>query len=496
MTEFGVPGFFGKLPSRGDFVTRRLPREFIDAWDGWIQEALAASQARLGAQWLEVYLTSPVWCFVLSAGTCGESAYTGVLIPSVDKVGRYFPLIAAMPCAGAVSTLTVRRELAAWYERAQGLLLETLEEPALDLDVFDERLASLIVAPNAIALDWAAPALRGDDHTAWHFLVPEGSTGDPLNAAVLSELLKRDLGAHSIWWTTGSERVAPSSLIVSRLPAASAFAAMLDGDFSGSEWASGVLHRVAGEDELVRFQSAAASDPGKVRAINEDSFARRDDLGVWLVADGLGGHQAGDIASGMVACVPERLTAASTLEAAVEQLAQNLRVVNGCLRALAERNADIAMAASTVAALVAKGSRIAAVWAGDSRVYRFRDGRVEQLTRDHADGDDPPAAALAEEAVNRAVTRAVGGAPELELDIVYDEARPLDRYLLCTDGLYTSVSLEDLERALSFDAEEAGAELTRVALEGAATDNLTSVVVQVVRPEPEVAASGVSSDDR
>jgi len=496
MAEFGVPGFFGKLPSRGDFVTRRLPREFTDAWDGWLQEALAASQARLGPQWLDVYLTSPVWCFVLSAGVCGESAYAGVWIPSVDKVGRYFPLIAAMPCTGLVSTLTIRRELAGWFERAQGLLLETLDEPVLELEAFDERLAGLTAKGSGTALDWARPDLRGDGPAAWHFYVPDGS-GDALNAAVLSELLHRDLGAHSVWWTAGSERVAPSALMVSRLPAPSSFVAMLDGDFSSGEWIRGVLHRAAGETEPVHFRSAGVSNVGKVRAINEDSFACRDDLGVWLVADGLGGHQAGDVASGMVACVAERLPGAPTLEVAVQQLTQGLIVVNGCLRVFAERNPEITMVASTVAAVVAKGHQMAVLWAGDSRVYRWRDGQVELLTSDHADGDAPDASLLGEGAVNKAVTRAVGGGSELELDVVYHEAQPLDRYLLCTDGLYGSVSVDDLQRALSVDAaEEAAAELVRVALSGAAPDNLTGVVVCVAGPDPEAAAIGATTDDR
>ena len=85
-------GFYGKLPARGDFVQRNLPRSFIDPWDNWLQEALAGSREQLGEQWLRSYLTSPVWRFALSGGLCGEQVVAGVLIPSVDRVGRYFPL--------------------------------------------------------------------------------------------------------------------------------------------------------------------------------------------------------------------------------------------------------------------------------------------------------------------------------------------------------------------------------------------------------------------
>src|SRR5690606_39018525 len=90
------PGFYGKLPSRGDFVSRRLPQPFVATWDAWLQQGIAASQAALGQRWLDVYLTSPIWRFALAPQVCGGAAYIGVLVPSVDRVGRYFPLTAAL----------------------------------------------------------------------------------------------------------------------------------------------------------------------------------------------------------------------------------------------------------------------------------------------------------------------------------------------------------------------------------------------------------------
>jgi type VI secretion system protein ImpM len=497
MAEFGAPGFFGKLPSRGDFVSRRLPAEFVSAWDGWLQEALAAAQARLGAQWLDVYLTSPVWCFALSAGTCGDAAYAGVFIPSVDKVGRYFPLVAAMPYTDIDSTLSVRRELGAWYGRAQELLLETLDEPSLELELFDERLAALTVTPATVVLDWQPPGpVRDAQPLGWQFVGSETLRSDALNAALLSRLLTRDFGAHSVWWTAGSDRVGPSALIVPGLPRPAAFTAMLDGNFDEREWTRGVLRRLAPPETSMRLQSAATSHPGKVREINEDSFACRDDIGVWIVADGLGGHQAGDVASRMVAAVAEQLPATATLEEAVAALVQSIQVVNRCLRVLAECDFEIAMAGSTVAALIVKETTAAVVWAGDSRVYRLRNRQVQQLTRDHADDDEMPSSFVTE-IQPRAVTRAVGGMDDLELDVLYADVRAADRYLLCTDGLYTALSDDDLGRVLSSDrAAEACGELERLVLEGAATDNLTGVVVHIEAPETDLRNDGPHIDGR
>jgi type VI secretion system protein ImpM len=81
-------GFFGKLPGNGDFVHRRLPRSFVDPWDRWIQRGVAASRTQMGETWLDTYLKSPMWRFVLAPGPCGTQGWMGVLMPSVDRVGR------------------------------------------------------------------------------------------------------------------------------------------------------------------------------------------------------------------------------------------------------------------------------------------------------------------------------------------------------------------------------------------------------------------------
>ena len=85
-------GFYGKLPSHGDFVRRRISDAFVDAWDGWLRQCLPASRTTFGSRWLEIYLTSPAWRFACAAGACGPAPVIGLMAPSVDQVGRYFPL--------------------------------------------------------------------------------------------------------------------------------------------------------------------------------------------------------------------------------------------------------------------------------------------------------------------------------------------------------------------------------------------------------------------
>src|SRR4029453_391924 len=137
-----APGYHGKLPAKGDFVTRRLPRGFLDPWDGWLQDAIGGSRARRGEGWLDAYLTSPIWRFALSARLCGEAAVAGVAMPSVDRVGRYFPLtIAALPGGGG-GLLAVPVSAAAWFDKAEELVQSALAD-AFDFDGFDSQVAAL-----------------------------------------------------------------------------------------------------------------------------------------------------------------------------------------------------------------------------------------------------------------------------------------------------------------------------------------------------------------
>ena len=102
-SERQIAGFYGKLPALGDFVGRRLGRDFVTPWDDWLQLSMAASRNQLGDAWLDTYLTSPLWRFVLSAGVCGEEARAGVLMPSVDRVGRNVPLALVTTLPAGVS---------------------------------------------------------------------------------------------------------------------------------------------------------------------------------------------------------------------------------------------------------------------------------------------------------------------------------------------------------------------------------------------------------
>jgi type VI secretion system protein ImpM len=187
-------GFFGKLPARGDFVERRLDRGFCRALDDWLQAGMAESRARLGDAWLPLYLNAPLWRFAFAPGVCGAPAASGVMMPSVDRVGRYFPLVVAVHARGIAAD---------WYAAAEQTILLALEDDCR-FEQFDTEVATL---------------------------TPAATTGvSPQNACV--------------WWTLGSDVVPPCALLADRLPGASQFAAFVSGDCTSFGW------QLAGEQAL------------------------------------------------------------------------------------------------------------------------------------------------------------------------------------------------------------------------------------------------------
>jgi len=221
-----APGFYGKLPARGDFLGRRLGRPFIDAWDGWLQEALLASKDALGSTWRETYLTSPIWRFAFAAGSCGPAAVAGLVMPSVDKVGRYFPLMLGGEFPAGLDLTRFVPAAASWYEALEELALAALSD-AFDLARFDEPL-SLAVPEHAGASPLASETLAPPGR---HFAVAEGDVAD-----FCRDHAEELGGKRTLWWTQGSERVSPCVLVSPGLPPPASFPALLDGAWSSHGW--------------------------------------------------------------------------------------------------------------------------------------------------------------------------------------------------------------------------------------------------------------------
>lgn len=199
-----IPGWYGKIPALGDFASRRLPSEFITVWDAWLQHGMAASRANLGERWLDIYLTSPIWRFALLPGVIGQQAWSGLMMPSVDKVGRHFPLTLALPLRGELENLTAMLVAQKWYAD-----METVALAALNIDFSADQLESelLALAPppaHREPLDEAAERLAGwwdGPGSAFTTTLPEStSPGDLLSAS--AQYLFCTVGrGKTLWWS-------------------------------------------------------------------------------------------------------------------------------------------------------------------------------------------------------------------------------------------------------------------------------------------------------
>jgi type VI secretion system protein ImpM len=410
------------------------------------------------------------------------------MVPSVDRVGRYFPLTVVAELPATANVVAAATESEAFFQQAERLVVDTLAADPIDFQAFEDGVVSLRGelgvgrAQPRVVLDAAAAAVLGDE-VPLYWQMPIGSPSELAPAFAQLTALRLSALYHPLvlWWTEGSASVEPTCLLARGLPHPESFASLLDGAWSARAWRSVPVQTQpapAAEEHLVdeatppRFRSAGASDVGRIRQINQDAFVERTEVGLWAVADGLGGHSDGEVASRMVCDALADFTPDSSFENMIESARERLGQVNEHLVRAAARAHEAVLSGSTVVALMARGTRYAVLWAGDSRVYRWREGRLDQVTRDHS-------LAESEGAESTAITRAVGGEPTLALDLHRDRVRAGDRFLLCSDGLTRVVPEATIRSWMEHpDIRAAVDGLLKATLDGGAPDNVTIVIVE------------------
>jgi len=238
--------------------------------------------------------------------------------------------------------------------------------------------------------------------------------------------------------------------------------------------------------QAFHWVSAGFTDVGKVRKINEDNLLVLPERGLWVVADGMGGHEAGDLASSTIVEYLQNIPEPTSFSAFVDEVENRILLANNNLFAEAyQRGGNVTIGSTVVALLIFQGYAVF-LWAGDSRIYRWRKNDYRRVTRDHSYVEDLVEQGLirredAESHPNaNVITRAVGSSPDLFIDIDVVELQDGDQFLLCSDGLYKDIADQEMGDAMAKMSPEASAKfLLKTALDRGANDNVTVTVVSV-----------------
>jgi serine/threonine protein phosphatase PrpC len=243
------------------------------------------------------------------------------------------------------------------------------------------------------------------------------------------------------------------------------------------------------------FDTGTASHTGCVRDHNEDSFMTRPASGVWLVADGMGGHAAGDFASKAIADTTAQVGTPVSARDLQARFMDRLHLAHHAIR---RRSAELqgATVGATLATLLIYGRHYACIWSGDSRVYLLRRGDYAQLTTDHTEVQDLLRAGAITPAQARdwprrnVITRAIGVSDAPQTDLVAGDLVPGDTFLLCSDGLTEHVDEAEMAQVLRRgSAQECCNRLVALTLDRGARDNVTVVIVRCQDRSPRPGAS-------
>lgn len=478
MTTQSSVGFFGKLPCNGDFLQRRVPQTFLDVWDPWLQESIHESRQALQESWLSTYLTSPLWRFVLSSAICGSGAYAGVLAPSVDRVGRYFPLTLVTQLDIDTSPLEFAAQRTPWFEALESLVVTALEAESIDLEGFDAQVAALV------------PQLDEERQKASHRLFrlfeqsrfPEQGSAwrVPLRTAAelqtaLNAFAYRQLAAQlrpvSIWWTEGSVASGPSWLCLRSLPAPGHFAAMLSGQWEASDWRSlgdlGDLAAVSATMPLPDESAEATWDEpapsvvpratlpdAQLSAVeaNRAAFIVRPDIGLWATVAtsgaGANGEAEDTTAVRTIADALQQLAPAPSLTGLVELVRRTLTAVHEELRRLAVRDVLRVESQANFVAMLVAGAECAFLSAGPVQKLRVRARRLDSIDVDETQddvGEGPKAGSLMDLlASGPRVPQGIGAGGFQDLHVHYEILERGDHWIICARHTLEPLDLEKL----------------------------------------------------
>ena len=236
---------------------------------------------------------------------------------------------------------------------------------------------------------------------------------------------------------------------------------------------------------MLKFASTEMTHEGSVREVNEDSILSRADNGLWVVADGMGGYEAGDLASSMLVDALNEISFADNYSEDIDRIEQTVIDVNQMILDHSERVLDGRVFGSTVVIAFLQDTLGFVLWAGDSRLYRLRSNHLSRITKDHSQLQEMiDSNLLLPEEIdnypdNNVITRAVGAEQNLMLDLMAFEIEEDDKYLLCSDGLYNAIDEKEIQDILNSGSIKLNTEhLIDAALKNGASDNVSFILIQ------------------
>jgi type VI secretion system ImpM family protein len=414
----------GKLPARGDFIAVCMTATLGATWQPWIDENLSWLKQDLGNDWAHSLMEWPMQEFCLLPDEPNQpSCLIGVICPSVDSVGRFYPLtvFALWPVASAPT---------AWYSQARAFLNHALE-PQNPYETTVQALEALATSAEISSLAW-----------------------------IETEAFR------SLWRVPSAQRFLSTEGLPAPRP---------------------LTRRMKTALKSNSFDVGSITDKGLKRAHNEDSFLCRTDLGLWAIADGLGGYDAGDIASRLAVEALSTLKPAASLQDLTEHTVNHLQQAHDAIHTYADQN-GIESCGTTVVVFLAQMGAFTALWSGDSRLYRWRNGSLEPITKDHSAaqekidaGELTPQTARSWPRRNQ-ITQALGVFDDFYVETRTGNYQPNDVFLLCSDGLTEHVEDAEIATALanSPSAQTASDALLQLTLARGASDNITVIVVRCV----------------
>jgi type VI secretion system protein ImpM len=476
------PGFFGKLPCNGDFIQHNVAQEWLDVWDHWQQSCVFESRGALQGEWLDAYLSGPIWRFVLGEGACGSGAYAGIIVPSVDRVGRYFPLTLVRQLDAAWNPLDVAVCWTAWFEALEQCACGALDQHDLRLEDFIAAIAG-IADPLALAVPTHIDGelFRNGGFPAagaqWHIGL-QSADHLQLDLAVLAyREIHRHLRPVTLWWTSGASRVQPSWLLSRGLPAPRSFAAMLDGKWRGTDWiqanpsAAAAMPAQAAQAFAAPSQGAAPvaappfaappptmplysapaapgpapGTPSLHAAIdararlptnrpsdiegNMAAFVVRPEIGLWAVVTPNGDTPVN--ATRTVADALQDVGPAATLTLLAESVRASLLRVSQRIAEESARNPLRPVGLANVLAVVKSDAECAYISAGEAQVLRVRGGVTQPMIHEPAAAHGARSDLISLVASAPAAAADPCGSSDLDhLPVIYDRAAAGDIWLL------------------------------------------------------------------